>query len=68
MNPTTLLTAPLTDEGNYLAFLVALLTLSGAGYCLYKSAKSLAPLNRMTMLDSRPLQELDTGKGPDFNL
>jgi len=47
MNPATLLNAPLTDVQNYLEALAALVGLAGGGYCLYRSARSLVPLNRI---------------------
>lgn len=47
MNPVTLFNSPLTPTGSYVLDLADTLGLVGAGYCLYKSAKSLAPLNRI---------------------
>ena len=51
MNPITLLSGPLTDTYLLLADLIALLGFSGGGYFLYKSARALAPLNRISGLD-----------------
>ena len=47
MNPVTLLNSPLTTTGSFVVDLADILGLATAGYCLYKSAKSLVPLNRM---------------------
>jgi hypothetical protein len=51
MDPNTLLMSPLTDQELYLADLLALVGFSGAGYFLYRSARALAPLNRITPPD-----------------
>jgi hypothetical protein len=50
MNPTTLLNSAATTTGIFLADLVDIICLSAAGYCLYKSARSLVPLNRISEL------------------
>ncbi len=47
MNPVTLLTSPLTTMGSYVIDLADIMGLAVAGYCLYKSARSLVPLNRI---------------------
>jgi hypothetical protein len=51
MNANTLLMGPLTDPELYLADLLALVGFSGAGYFLYRSARALAPLNRISAPD-----------------
>jgi hypothetical protein len=50
MNSNTLLISPLTDQELYVADLIALVGFSGAGYFLYRSARALAPLNRISPL------------------
>jgi hypothetical protein len=53
MNPTTLLNSPLSVANYYAIDLVNIIGLTGAGYCLYKSARSLAPLNRLSTEEAR---------------
>jgi hypothetical protein len=47
MNTVTLLNSPLTTRDSYVVDFGDILGLTTAGYCLYKSAKSLVPLNRI---------------------
>ncbi len=47
MNPVTLYNSPLTTAGSYVIDLADILGLAVAGFCLYKSAKSLVPLNKI---------------------
>ncbi len=54
MNPVTLLNSPLTAMGSYVLDLADILGLAAAGYCLYKSAKSLVPLNRIETRSASP--------------
>jgi hypothetical protein len=56
MNNNTLLMSPLTDSELFVADLLALVGFSGAGYFLYKSARALAPLNRLPALEEPQTQ------------
>jgi len=52
MNPVTLYNSPLTTAGSYFLDLADILGLTNAGYCLYKSARSLVPLNQLSAIES----------------
>lgn len=56
MNPTSLLSPPLNGGEVYVADLIALVGLSGAGYFLYRSARGLVPLNRMSSADETQVE------------